>query len=46
MRALAMVAALGLAGPAAGYTVTLGAGLVGEKPSTTAPYVLPGSVLL
>ena len=46
MRALAMVAALGLAGPAAAYTVTLGAGLVGEKPSTTAPYVLPGSVLV
>ena len=45
MRALAMVAAIGLAGPAAAYTVTLGADPVGERPSTVAPYVLPQSKL-
>ena len=45
MRALAMVAAIGLAGPAAAYTVTLGAAPVGEKPSTVVPYGLPASTL-
>ena len=45
MRALAMVAAIGLAGPAAGYTVTLGAAPVGERPSTVMPHDLPQSTL-
>lgn len=45
MRALAMVAAIGLAGPAAGYTVVLGAAPVGEKPSTVAAHALPQSTL-
>lgn len=45
MRALATIAALALAGPAAAYTVTLGAGPVGERPSTIAPHALPSTML-
>ena len=45
MRALAILVAVGLAGPAAAYTVLLGAPAVGERPSTIAAYTLPSTQL-
>lgn len=41
MRRWVILAALGLAGPAAAYTVTLGAAPVGDRPSTLAPHAMP-----
>lgn len=45
MRALAMVAVLGLAAPVQAYTVTTGAPAVGDAPSVVAPYALPEPML-
>ena len=46
MRRLALIAAIGLAGPAAGYTVTLGAPPVGDAPSGVRPHMLGVSKLV
>ena len=45
MRALAMVAVVGLAAPVQAYTVTTGAPAVGDAPSAAAPYALPEPML-